>query len=105
MIPFIDRLPANPGRILITPEDGDTPFYATVERADNPIVEGTLLDAENMNKLAVQTEVDAQIEELTNGAVATAQNTANTALRNANSALARQNISMYVQNGVLYINW
>ena len=35
-----DRVSANPGRVLITPENGDTAFYATMTRADNPSQEG-----------------------------------------------------------------
>ena len=43
-----DRIPANPGRVLITPENGGTPFYATVTRADNPTQDG---DPINKNTL------------------------------------------------------
>ena len=35
-----DRIPANPGRVLITPENGGAPYYATVTRADNPTQPG-----------------------------------------------------------------
>lgn len=38
-----DRIPVNPGRVLITPEDGSAAFYATMARADNPTQEGTPL--------------------------------------------------------------
>jgi hypothetical protein len=41
MIDVIDRVPAKPNRILITPEDGSPSFYATWERADEPIEAGT----------------------------------------------------------------
>ena len=40
MIEVKDRIPRKPNRIRITPENG-TPFYATWERADEPIEEGT----------------------------------------------------------------
>lgn len=40
MIEVKDRMPRKPNRILLTPENG-TPFYATWERADEPIEEGT----------------------------------------------------------------
>lgn len=33
--------PGQEGRVLITPEDGSTPFYAKVEMADNPTQNGT----------------------------------------------------------------
>lgn len=39
-----DRIPQNPGRVLITPEDGSTPFYAVMTRADNPTHPGTPLN-------------------------------------------------------------
>lgn len=41
MIEVKDRIPKKPNRILITPENGSAPFYATWERADEPIEEGT----------------------------------------------------------------
>lgn len=36
-----DRDPMNPGRVKITPENGSSEFYATLERADNPLIIGT----------------------------------------------------------------
>lgn len=47
---FIDRQPKYPNRVLITPESGD-PFYATVVRADEPLVVGTPLNSATMNEL------------------------------------------------------
>ena len=47
---FKDRVPQKPGRVKITPEEGAA-FYATMERADNPIVEGTPLNAKNFNEM------------------------------------------------------
>lgn len=41
MIEVKDRIPTKPNRILITPENGNAPFYATWQRADEPIEEGT----------------------------------------------------------------
>ncbi len=41
MIEVKDRVSAKPNRILITPENGEKPFYATWERADEPIEKGT----------------------------------------------------------------
>lgn len=40
MIEVKDRIPTKPNRIRIVPENG-APFYATWERADEPIEEGT----------------------------------------------------------------
>lgn len=45
-----DRIPVNPGRVLITPEDGSAAFYATMARADNPTQNGTLLNKANLLK-------------------------------------------------------
>lgn len=39
-----DRVSAKPGRVKLTPEDGSPAFYATMERADNPVEEGTPLN-------------------------------------------------------------
>lgn len=41
---MIDRVPMNPGRVLITPENGGAAYYATMTRADNPTQEGTPLN-------------------------------------------------------------
>ena len=39
-----DRVPKYPGKVLIAPEDGSAPFYATLTRADEPVEEGTALN-------------------------------------------------------------
>lgn len=44
---MIDRVSANPGRVLITPESGE-PYYATLTRADEPAEPGTPLNKENL---------------------------------------------------------
>lgn len=49
-IEFIDRQPTKPGRIKLTPENGEAAFYATMERADEPTVNGTPLSAGNLNE-------------------------------------------------------
>lgn len=43
-----DRQPQYPGRVLITPEDGSTPYYATLTLADEPLVDGTPLNKANL---------------------------------------------------------
>lgn len=48
-IEFVDRESGTPGRVKITPEDGSAPFYAVVERADEPVVVGTPLNAASLN--------------------------------------------------------
>lgn len=45
-----DRVPQNPGRVLVTPEGGTAPFYATLTRADNPTQEGDPLNKETLLK-------------------------------------------------------
>lgn len=39
-----DRVPEKPGRVLVTPEDGSTAYYATLTRADKPTQEGDPLN-------------------------------------------------------------
>lgn len=45
-----DRIPVNPGRVLITPENGSAAFYATMTRADNPTQEGDALSKNTLLK-------------------------------------------------------
>lgn len=42
-----DRIPRNPGRVLVTPENGAA-YYATITRADNPLQEGDALNKLNL---------------------------------------------------------
>ena len=46
---FVDRVPSKLGRVKITPENGTAPYYALMERADEPAVTGTPLSAANLN--------------------------------------------------------
>ena len=46
---FVDRVPSKQGRVKITPENGGTPYYAIMERADEPSVAGSSLSAANLN--------------------------------------------------------
>ena len=46
---FVDRVPSKLGRVRISPENGGSPYYAVVERADEPAVAGTPLSAKNLN--------------------------------------------------------
>lgn len=47
---FVDRESRHPNRVRIVPEEGE-PFYATLTRADNPTVPGTLLNAATFNEM------------------------------------------------------
>jgi hypothetical protein len=58
-----DRNAANPNRYLITPESG-APYYATIQRADNPTEEGT-----PYNKISVLRDETAAALGLTSNAV------------------------------------
>lgn len=48
---FTDRKPTRPNRYKVTPEDGGEPYYITLERADEPTVVGTPLNAAALNAL------------------------------------------------------
>lgn len=50
-IKFVDRVPTRPGRIKITPENGTAPWYGIMERADEPSVVGTPINAANLNAI------------------------------------------------------
>jgi hypothetical protein len=48
---WIDRVPTRANRVLVTPENGGTPYYATITRADEPSVVGTPVNAANLNAM------------------------------------------------------
>jgi hypothetical protein len=61
---FKDRVPQKPGRVKITPENG-TAFYATMERADEPLEPGTPLNAGNFNEMVAMiqsVDLDSSVE-------------------------------------------
>ena len=58
-----DRVPGKPGRVLVTPENGGEAFYATLELADEPVVDG--------NKVNRQNVIDTIIESLSTGMLGT----------------------------------
>lgn len=61
---FKDRVPQKPGRVKITPENG-TAYYATMERADEPVVEGTPLNARHFNEMVAMIQsidLDTSVE-------------------------------------------
>lgn len=61
MAVFVDRVAAKPNRYKIILENGDA-FYAVLERADEPIVEGTMLNAETLNNIQPDPYLTAVIE-------------------------------------------
>ena len=60
---FRDRVANKPNRVRLTYEEGGASVYATVELADEPIDEGTPLNALNMNKLLNKENTDYIIEQ------------------------------------------
>lgn len=64
VLEFKDRVPQKPGRVKITPENG-TAYYATMERADQPVTEGTPLNAKNFNEMVamiMSLDLDTSVE-------------------------------------------
>lgn len=47
---FKDRKPTLPNRYRVVPENGDAPYYVTLERADEPAEVGTALNAATLNR-------------------------------------------------------
>lgn len=47
---FRDRKPTRPNRFKVVPENGGTPYYVTLERADEPTDVGTALNAATLNR-------------------------------------------------------
>ena len=88
---WLDRVPTYPGRWKITKSNGSIE-YVTMERADEPTVAGTPLNAANMNALE-QAVVSAQ------SAATTAQTTANNANTTANTANTTANNAMPKSGG------
>lgn len=54
-----DRVPTRPNRMKITPENGGASWYGTIERADEPSVEGTPVNAANLNAMQLNAGLDA----------------------------------------------
>ena len=49
-ITFSDRVANKPNRYRVVPENGEA-YYVTLERADEPVINGTALNAEILNQL------------------------------------------------------
>ena len=60
-INWVDRVPTKPGRIKITPEDGSSAWYGVMERADEPSVVGTPINAANLNSMQKNAGLDANV--------------------------------------------
>lgn len=64
---FKDRVANKPNRVKLTYEDSGVSTFVTVELADEPIEEGTPLNALNMNKLLNKEDNDYIVEQGTSG--------------------------------------
>lgn len=60
---FKDRVANKPNRVKLNYEESGVSVYATVELADEPIEEGTPLNASNMNKLLSKEDNDYIVEQ------------------------------------------
>lgn len=58
---FVDRKSAKPHRYKVIPENGE-PYYVVLERADEPVVEGTALNAETFNNILTDSYITASVE-------------------------------------------
>ena len=61
---IVDRVPTHAGRIKLTPVEGK-PDHFIMERADEPIQEGTPLNARNFNEMVAMIQsidLDATVE-------------------------------------------
>ena len=61
---FIDRVSAYPNRYVMTDENGNT-SHIYLERADEPTVPGTPLNAENMNTLLQEPQLVYDMDAMT----------------------------------------
>lgn len=91
MVNFIDRESMRPGRYRVTTEAGES-YYVNLERADEPTVVGTPLNAEVFNKLQNDLKNDATTavstlqSNIKNGSVVAAKATNATNATNATKA-------------------
>lgn len=94
-----DRVSLYPGRVLISPEDGSTPYHATLTRADEPTQEGTPLNKANLLTDATEISIWGSANNRTiNEALSKLQAQISTAQSTANSK-ARIQTGSYVGTG------
>ncbi len=58
---FVDRVSVKPNRYKVIPENGNTPYHVTLERADEPLVPGTPLNAAMFNDMERRIDAAGQI--------------------------------------------
>lgn len=99
---YVDRVPGDPGRVKIT-TDGQS-YYATIERADNPVVVGTKINAEIMSELKDNINaLDKLCDELSNRVTAL-EKKVNTLETKVTALEKRQNIAISISGNTLNIN-
>ena len=72
---FRDRESAYPNRYIVTPENGGA-YYATLQRADDPIVAGTPLNASTFNEMMAgfsETDHEHDASDVKSGTFSTAR--------------------------------
>ena len=80
-----DRVPVNPGRVLIKPENGSASYYATITRADNPTQEGTPLNKNSLLKDATAALFGLSANAVPDDVFSMIKNLVNDANANANT--------------------
>lgn len=75
---IVDRQSAKPNRFKVTTDDGSS-YYVTLERADEPTVEGTPLNAATLNPLFEMAEEAHTNANAAKNSASTAQTTADQA--------------------------
>lgn len=89
-VKWVDRVPTRANRVLVTPEDGSTPYYATITRADEPSVVGTPVNAANLNAMqdAAGLTADKTVYVATTGSDATGDGSQTSPYATINKALS-----------------
>lgn len=85
---FVDRVSAYPNRYMLTDENGIT-SYVILEKADDPVVVGTPLNAENMNNLIQNPQTISDMNTMTSLFGIVNADTQNTPNQNTGFALNR----------------
>lgn len=93
---FKDRKPTRPNRYRVVPENGGTPYYVTLERADEPTEVGTALNAATLNRFVTK---DMELADYNGDGTVNAADV--TALRNRITAGTTTSADDYNNDGVV----
>ena len=97
---IVDRQSAKPNRFKVTTDDGSS-YYVTLERADEPTVEGTPLNAATLNPLFEMAEEAHTNANAAKNAASTAQTTANQAKTAAATAQSTADAAQTAANATV----